>query len=275
MKEWIFGRNPVYECLRAGRRIFYRLWLEESSRRREEPAARKSGSRDEAGTNNFQPRPITEVVRIARKLNIAIEYVPRGKMDPIHSGHQGVALEVGEYPYVDLIDILDKGSELHERPFILILDALQDPQNLGTLIRTAEITGVHGVLLPFRHTASITPAVVNASSGASEHLLIARLNLTQAITSLKQEGLWVVGLDEDKESQPLNQVNMDGPIALVVGNEGYGMHSLVKKTCDLLLRLPMVGKVGSLNAATAGSIALYFAWQARGFKHTIDDQLEF
>jgi 23S rRNA (guanosine2251-2'-O)-methyltransferase len=150
-----------------------------------------------------------------------------------------------------------------EPPFILILDVLQDPQNLGTLLRTAEAVGVHGVLLPLRHAATVTPAVVNASSGASEHLLIAQANLAQAITALKEAGLWVIGLEAGPGAQPPEQVRLDGALALVVGGEGSGMRDLVRKSCDMLLRLPMRGQVASLNAATAGSIALYLASRAR------------
>ena len=156
---------------------------------------------------------------------------------------------------------------------MLILDVLQDPQNLGTLLRTAEAVGVHGVLLPFRHTATVTPAVVNSSSGATEHLLIVQVNLAQAIQQLKEENIWVIGLDAGPEAQPLNQVSLDGPLALVIGGEGSGMRTLVRKSCDGLMRLPMRGKVESLNAAVAGSVALYFAWQQRGINPQPIDEI--
>ncbi len=126
--------------------------------------------------------------------------------------------------------------------------------------------GVHGVLLPYRRTATVTPAVVSASSGASEHLLIAQTNLAQAIGTLKQADIWVIGLDGSDSAQPLQQVRLDGPMALVVGNEGDGMRSLVRDSCDILMRLPMRGQIESLNAAVAGSIALYLAWQARDYR---------
>jgi 23S rRNA (guanosine2251-2'-O)-methyltransferase len=145
----------------------------------------------------------------------------------------------------------------------LILDTLQDPQNLATLLRTAEGVGVHGVLLPLRRAAMVTPAVVSASSGASEHLLIAQMNLAQAIASLKEDSLWVVGLDQGPEALAPPQIRLDGAIALVVGNEGSGMRALVRSNCDFLMRLPMRGQIESLNAAVAGSIALYLVWQAR------------
>lgn len=271
MKEWIYGINPVYECLRAGRRKFYRVLLEEPSDSKKTPFSVDPGTRQTDIPADVQKQRLHEITRIVKQLAIPIERVPRQKLNNIHNKHQGLALEAGVYPYIDLVDILSRASEKHEHPFILILDALQDPQNMGTLLRTAECTGVHGVILPYRHTASITPTVVNSSSGASEHLLISQMNLAQAISTLKQEAIWVIGLDECADSLPLTHVKLDGPLALVVGNEGFGMRSLVKKTCDLLLRLPMTGQVSSLNAAIAGSVALYFAWQARQFKHTLPD----
>jgi len=133
------------------------------------------------------------------------------------------------------------------------------------LLRTAEAVGVHGVLLPLRRTATVTPAVVNASSGATEHLLIAQTNLAQGISILKDHGIWIVGLEGDSSAQEAEKVRLDGSIALVVGNEAEGMRRLVKESCDVLMRLPMRGQVASLNAAVAGSVALYLAWQARGF----------
>jgi 23S rRNA (guanosine2251-2'-O)-methyltransferase len=155
---------------------------------------------------------------------------------------------------------------------ILILDTLQDPQNLGTLLRTAEVVGVHGVLLPHRHTATVTPAVVSASSGASEHLLIAQTNLAQGIQQLKEQGVWVIGLENRPEAGLPGQTDLSGPVALVVGNENQGMRKLVRKSCDLLLRLPLRGNVDSLNAAAAGSVALYLVWQARDYEGFQTDQ---
>ena len=130
---------------------------------------------------------------------------------------------------------------------MLILDALQDPQNLGTLLRTAEVVGVHGVLLPLRHTVTVTPAVVSASSGASEHLLVAQMNLAQAIRELKEAGVWVIGLEGSPSAERVDRVRLDGAIALVVGSEGQGMRLLVRDSCDVLMRLPMRGQVESLE----------------------------
>lgn len=244
MKEWLYGRNAVYETLRARQRQFYRLRLAQGV--------------DEKGH-------LAEILRMVAGFHLPVEKVPRGSLDALAKGHQGVALEASGYTYSALADILALADRNGEPAFILILDVLQDPQNLGTLLRTAEAVGVHGVLLPFRHTATVTPAVVNASSGATEYMLVAQVNLAQAIGQLKEENVWVIGLDAGPDAQPVNQVRLDGPLALVIGGEGSGMRALVRKSCDALVRLPMRGRVESLNAATAGSIALYFAWQQRGF----------
>ena len=245
MREWISGRNPVYETLRAGRRHVFNLLL-------------ASGAHEKGR--------LMDIIKLAERRNIPHRRVPKAQLDVYGSNNQGVALEVSGYPYASLQTVLDQADVQGQPPFLLLLDALQDPQNLGSLLRTAEAVGVHGVLLPLRHTATVTPAVVNASSGASEHLLIAQTNLAQAIHTLKDEGVWVVGLEAGDQAQLPDQLRLDGPIALVVGNEGQGMRSLVQKSCDMLMRLPMRGIVESLNAAVAGSIGLYLIWQRRDFR---------
>ncbi|MDP2778157.1 MAG: RNA methyltransferase, partial [Anaerolineales bacterium] len=152
-----------------------------------------------------------------------------------------------------------------ELPFVLMLDSLQDPQNFGTLIRTAEALGVHGVVIPTARTVDVTPAVVNASSGASEHMFIAKANLSQTIDALKDNDVWIVGLDQagaEIEARAASR-HLKGSLALVVGSEGEGLHDLVRKKCDILLKLPMKGKIESLNAAVAGSVALYLAYLSR------------
>lgn len=251
MTEWLYGRNAVYESLRARKRHFYRL--------------RVAQGVEEKGH-------LLEIMKMAGDFRLPVDRVPRTSLDALAHGHQGVTLESSNYPYCDLADILALAVRRNEQAFILILDVLQDPQNLGSLIRSAEAVGVHGLLLPFRHTASVTPAVVNASSGACEHQLISQVNLAQAIQRLKEENIWIIGLDSGTDAQPLERVRLDGPLALVIGGEGGGMRPLVRKSCDVLMRLPMRGRVESLNAAVAGSVALYFAWQKRGFDaDSIDD----
>jgi 23S rRNA (guanosine2251-2'-O)-methyltransferase len=238
MREWVSGRNPVLEVLRAGRRQVYRLWIADGVQ---------------------EKGPLGEILSICARFKYPVERVPRPRLDAIAEHHQGLALEVSEYPYSNLLDMLERAERRQEPPFVLILDLLQDPQNLGTLLRTAEAVGVHGVLLPLRRTATVTPAVVHASSGACEHLLIAQLNLAQAIATLKENNIWVIGLEGGTEAQEVSQVRLDGPLALVVGNEAEGMRLLVRSSCDVLMRLPMRGQIESLNAAVAGSIALYLA----------------
>ena len=242
MKEWITGRNPVYEVLRAKRRQAFRLLV-------------AKGIKPEG--------QLPKILQIAQARRLPIEEVPRPQLDALANHHQGVALEASSYPYTALEDLLVNSQRQSEPPFFLLLDALQDPQNLGSLLRTAEAMGVHGVVLPSRQAAQITPAVVHASSGASEHLLIAQYNLAQAIERMKQLDIWIYGLDQAPSSKTPAELRFDVGLALVVGNEGTGMRQLVRQSCDELMRLPMVGKIESLNAAVAGSIALYLVRQAR------------
>jgi 23S rRNA (guanosine2251-2'-O)-methyltransferase len=206
---------------------------------------------------------LAEILEQANSLGIPMERVQRQALDSRAENHQGVALETSEYQYSTLPDIFDLARQRQEPLFVLLLDTLQNPQNLGTLLRTAEAAGVHGALIPFRRTATVTPAVVHASAGATEHLLLAQGNLAQTIETLKAENAWVIGLDGGPQSQDAAKVRLDGPLALVVGNEGEGMRSLIRRSCDVLMRLPMRGQIESLNASVAGSIALYLALEAR------------
>ena len=242
MKESIYGRNPVYETLRAHRRDVFRLQLAE-------------GVQDK--------NRLSDILNLVQKRKIPVERVARAQLDKLSESHQGVALECSAYPYSGLDDILENAKQRSERLFVLILDTLQNPQNLGTLIRTAEAVGVHGILMPSHRAAEITPAVVSASAGATEHMLVAQANLANAIDQLKEAGAWVVGLDESPSSRHPSDVRFDGDLAVVVGSEAEGIRPLVRSKCDFLLRLPMQGQVESLNAAVAGSVALYLAYLAR------------
>jgi 23S rRNA (guanosine2251-2'-O)-methyltransferase len=242
LKEWISGRNPVFEVLRAQHREVFRMLVAE-------------------GVQN-SPRT-DEILRLANERKISVERVARQRLDSLGDNPQGVAVEVSGYSYVELDDILDLAQKRSQELFVLVLDMIQNPQNLGTLMRTAEAAGVHGIILPLRQAAGVTPAVVSASSGASEHMLVVQSNLVQAITTLKEAGAWVVGLEGGPTAQLPEEIRLDGPLVLVVGNEGEGMRPLVRQKCDLQMRLPMHGQVDSLNAAVAGSIAVYLALQAR------------
>lgn len=236
MREWIIGRNAVMEVLQARRREVFRLLL---------------------ATGIEEKGRIIELQKMAASRKCPIERVSKERLAKMGDNPQGVALEVSRYPYVNLVDITERAKSYDEDLFVLLLDMIQNPQNLGTLLRSAEAAGVHGVVIPPHRAAEVTPAVVNSSSGASEHMLIVQANLVQAVEEFKQAGAWVVGLDGGSGSKPVEQVRLDGPIALIVGNEGEGMRSLVREKCDFLLRLPMHGKIESLNAAVAGSIVLY------------------
>ncbi len=245
--EWIYGRRAALETLRAERRSLKRLVL--------------AGDPGESGS-------LAELSARARQAGLRVETVRRQWLDDQTRGanHQGVALEAGEYPYVALDDILSRAAEKNEPPLVLLLDLIQDVQNVGTLLRTAESAGVHGVVIQERRAAQITAAVVSASSGAVEHLLVAQVtNLVQSIKTLKDADVWIAGLDTGDDTTRLDRANLKGALGLVVGSEGSGLRRLVRETCDFLVSLPMKGEVESLNASVAGSIVLYAAWQARGF----------
>jgi len=251
MKEWITGRNPVYEVMQARRRHLFRLQVAKGA--------------EEKGR-------LAQIIHLAQEHRLAVEYVARPRLDSLGENHQGVALEASAYSYCALADILGQAGKLQEPLFVLLLDALQDPQNLGTLLRTAEAVGVHGVVMPLRRAVGVTPAVVHASAGATEHMLIAQSNLAQAIATLKEAGAWVVGLEGSPAAQPVELARLDGPLALVVGSEGEGMRELVRRSCDLLVRLPMRGKVESLNASVAGSVVLYLALEARNRQNSLQSE---
>ncbi len=240
MKELIYSRNAVYEVLRAKRRQVFSIEIAEGVQ--------------EKGR-------LTEIIKMAQQQKIRISRVPRPKLDKVHQNNQGVVAEVSGYPYSDVVEILEQAKE--ELPFVLILDSLQDPQNFGTLIRTAEAIGVHGVVIPLARSVDVTPAVVNASSGASEHMLIAQANLSQTIDALKDNDVWIVGLDQAGAEVEAGSRHLKGALGLVVGSEGEGLHDLVRKKCDIVLKLPMKGRIESLNAAVAGSVALYLAYLSR------------
>jgi 23S rRNA (guanosine2251-2'-O)-methyltransferase len=246
MSEILIRRNTVLETLRGSRREILGLWIQQGLKQKE----------------------IAPILEAAKTRHIPIHTESKQKIGQLagDSRHQGVLLKVGPYVYADLDSMLALAESRQEQPFLLLFDLLHGPQNIGTLLRTAEICGAHGVIMQDRRAPDITPAVVQYSSGAAEHLLIAQVtNLAQTITQLQQNSIWVAGLDMDPSGRRLGDVDLDLPIALVVGHEGSGLRRLVRRNCDFLLHLPMRGQVESLNAAVAGSVLLYAVWQARGF----------
>jgi 23S rRNA (guanosine2251-2'-O)-methyltransferase len=242
-REWIYGRQAVRELLRAGRRAAFLLQIEEG--------VREQGA-------------VTEILALALEKNLRIEPAARDALDRLGANHQGVAVQTETYPLEPIEDVLSRCEQAGPDALLLVLDQIQDPQNLASLLRTAEAAGVQGAILPLRRAAGITPAVVNASAGAVEHLRIAQSNLAQAIDEIKRRGIWVAGLDADPAAESILDADLSGPMALVVGSEGEGLRPLVRQSCDRLLRLPMHGRIQSLNAAAAGSIGLYLVLRQRG-----------
>ncbi|MCK5053047.1 MAG: 23S rRNA (guanosine(2251)-2'-O)-methyltransferase RlmB [Anaerolineales bacterium] len=243
-KETVYGRNPVREVLRAGRRRIHQIRLAEGV---------------------LERGLLVEIGDLARARGTGIKRVPRTLLDREISNHQGIVAVVDPFEYGSIEGMLELAEEREEPPWILLLDMIQDPQNLGTLLRTAEAVGVHGVVIPARRSASVTPAVVSASSGASEHMIIARGNMADAIERLKKADLWVAGLENTPEASIYWDADLKGPLGLVVGSEGSGMRRRVRESCDFLVSIPMRGKIESLNASVAGAIGLYAILERRGF----------
>jgi len=246
MREILYGRQPVRETLRAGRRQVFKLLLAEG----------------------IKPGGIVrQILTLAELTDIPVQTVNRRELDKLggEANHQGLAAEVSGYPYVDLAEPMEASRQSGAPPFLLLLDHVQDPQNLGSLLRTAEAVGVHGVVIPNRRAAGVTPAAVRASAGAAEQVRVAQVtNLVRAMERLKAEGVWMAGLEAAPGAQLYTEADLRGPLGLVIGSEGQGLARLVRETCDYLIRLPMLGQVESLNAAVAGAITLYEARRQRG-----------
>lgn len=248
MKDFVYGHWAVKECLLANRRQISQLLLSERV--------------EEKGI-------VAEIIRATRERGYPIKRVSKRILDDLTNGanHQNTVLRVGNFPYKELHDVLALAKSRDEKPFILLLDLLKDPQNVGSLMRVADAVGVHGVIMQDRRGVSVTPSVVNASSGAVEHVNVVQVtNLVNTIKELKDNDVWIVGLDIGPEAQPISQLDLNMSLGVVLGSEGEGMRRLVRENCDLLLTLPMRGHVASLNASTAGSIVLYNAWQARNWQ---------
>ncbi len=246
MLEYVWGRNPILETLRSTRQV-KRILIAEGLR--DAPA-------------------IAAILQEAERRHVPIETVPRQRLDQLSQGavHQGCLAVVEARKYATLEQIIEYARQKNEDPFLLILDAIQDVNNLGSLLRSAEAAGVHGVIIPAHHAAEVNATVVKTSAGATEHLLIAQeTNLTRTVEFLKKENIWVIGLDSEAKTK-YDKADLTGALALVVGSEGKGISRLVREHCDLLITLPMHGHINSLNAAVAGSIALYEALRQRSNK---------
>ena len=241
-EDVLIGRNAVIEAIRSGRGI-NKLLIADGD---------KEGS-------------VKEVISLAKEQGIVIQFVERSKIEGIAGGlrHQGVLAYVAPVAYSDLETILQAAETKGEAPFLLLLDELEDPHNLGALLRTADATGVHGVLIPKRRSVPLTATVAKTSAGAVEYVPVARIgNIAQTLRKLKAKGFWVAGADMDG-SQNYYEADLTGPLVLVVGSEGHGMSRLTKEQCDFIVKMPMVGKINSLNASVAGSILMYESMRQR------------
>ncbi len=240
-RELLYGRQSLLECLRARRRAMHALWM-------------ASGIRT-AGT-------VQEAIEAARAAGVPVRHCEKRDLDQwTHSAnHQGLALEAGPYPYADLDELVDAAASAPggDPALLLVLDHVQDPQNAGALLRSADAAGVQGVLIPEDRAVGITAAVVRASSGAAEHMPVARVRgLSAALDLLRRKGIFVYGLEHSPEARPMYEVSFTGPVALIVGSEGTGLSKSARGRCDALVALPMRGKVASLNASVAGALAMF------------------
>ncbi len=242
-QDQVEGRNAVIELLESGRDI-NKIFVS---------SGEKNGS-------------ITKILAMAREKHIIVTEVNKNKLEEMASSdnHQGVIAIVPPFEYCDIDDILKCAKNRQEDPFILILDGIEDPHNLGAIIRTAETAGVHGIIIPKRRAASVNSTVAKVAAGAVEHMNIARVNnINEAIRYLKEKDVWVCGTDIDTNKYYYNQ-DLTGSIAIVIGSEGFGMGKLVKENCDFLVKIPMKGKITSLNASVSAGIVIYEAVRQRG-----------
>jgi 23S rRNA (guanosine2251-2'-O)-methyltransferase len=236
MDEWISGKNPVLEALRSGREI-NKIFIAEGSQRGQ----------------------MKQVLEEAKERGIVAQFVPKKKVDSLSQtqAHQGVIASIAAYQYYDVEDLFEVAEERGEQPFFLILDELEDPHNLGSILRTADAVGAHGVIIPKRRAVGLTATVAKASTGAIEYVRVARVtNLAMTIDKLKDKGIWLVGTDASAK-EDYRQFDGNMPLALVIGSEGKGMSRLITQKCDFLIKMPMVGQVTSLNASVAASILMY------------------
>lgn len=239
--EFIIGKNPVLEALKSERDI-NKIWIAEGS----------------------QKGQMSQVIGLAREKGILVQFVPKKKIDQMVEGiHQGVIASIAAYKYAQLDDLFASAKARGEEPFFLLLDELEDPHNLGSIMRTADAVGAHGIIIPKRRAVGLTATVAKASTGAIEHIPVVRItNMAQTIDELKERGVWIVGTDAKGKD---DYRDMDGsmPIGLVIGSEGKGIGRLIRDKCDFLIRLPMSGNVTSLNASVAASLLMYEVYRKR------------
>ncbi len=242
MENKIEGRNAVLEALRAGKPID-KLYV----------------------LDGCPDGPVRTIIREAKKGDTIINYVKKERLDQLSETghHQGVIAMAASYEYATVEDILEKAKEKGEAPFIFVLDNIEDPHNLGAMIRTANLAGAHGVIIPKRRAVGLTPTVARTSAGAINYTPVAKVtNLKQTMEQLKKEGMWFVCADMD--GTPYYQMDLKGPMGLVIGNEGEGVSRLIKETCDFVASIPMKGDIDSLNASVAAGVLAFEIARQRG-----------
>ncbi|ABY94024.1 MULTISPECIES: 23S rRNA (guanosine(2251)-2'-O)-methyltransferase RlmB [Thermoanaerobacter] len=231
----IFGRNPVIEAIKSGKEI-EKIYVSKT-----------------AGGN------ISKIINFAKEAGIVVSTTDNDTLSKLagSQNHQGVVALSAVYKYFEVDDLLEYAEQKKEKPFLLILDEITDPHNLGAIIRSAEAFGVHGIIIPKRRAVGVNATVVKTSAGAVEHMRIAKVsNINNTIRDLKERGLWIVGTDVNAEKS-FEELNYDFPVAFVIGNEGKGVSKLVLQNCDFVVKIPMKGKINSLNASVAASILIY------------------
>ena len=237
--DMIYGRNPVIEAFTAGNTTIDKLMIQE-------------------GLHHPQ---IKEILRLAKASGVMFRFVDKRKLDTLSGGenHQGVVASIASHSYAEVSDILNGAKAKGQPPFVVIADGITDPHNLGSIIRTANAAGAHGVIIPKNRSVSLNATVSKVSAGAVEYLPVARVtNLAQTIEKLKQAGLWIVGTDL-AGTQTHSQCSLTGALGVVIGSEGEGMSRLVREACDFLVKIPMIGEIESLNASVAAGVLLYEA----------------
>lgn len=247
--ENLYGIHAVREALLAGRRRIYQIYIAEKR----------------------TPKRMKELVSMAEMKRIPVRYVPFETIRSIVKveDHQGIGAKASRYPFMDMDRLLSACKKGLTEPFLLLLDHIVDPQNMGGLIRTASSAGIHGVIIPKDRSAPPTPAVSKASAGALEHIFITPVtNLVRTIQMLQGKGIWAVGLDQTAKDS-IFQSDVSGPVALVVGGEEKGLGTLVRKTCDMVVSIPQIGSIESLNASAAGAVAMYEIYRQRQFSENL------
>jgi 23S rRNA (guanosine2251-2'-O)-methyltransferase len=240
-EEYIAGKNPVIEALKSSRDI-NKILIAEGSQRGQ----------------------MQQVVKLSKEANVIVQFVPKKKLDQLYEGnHQGVVAQVAAYEYAELDDLFAAAEKKSEAPFFLLLDEIEDPHNLGSIMRTADATGAHGIIIPKRRAVGLTATVAKSSTGAIEHVPVVRVtNMSRTIEELKERGVWIAGTDASAKE---DYRAFDGsiPLGLVIGSEGKGMGRVIREKCDFLLSLPMAGHVTSLNASVAAALLMYEVYRKR------------